>query len=569
MNSSNTSNININKNTYYKNLMFGQKLLTPDNPKSSTTISLPSNNKVITSADFLNTRNYTVAFLGNKAYSANENAFISFREKISDLLRTVKTQYAQAEWNFLVNSNDNTEKLFSEKQQQLSAVYKNDSIFSQLKKIQKKGVNHAILKRQLNEFIQAYEKHNNPQFAEIETLQNNVLKKFNQYEGQGVINGREYLEDDLNRMLQEESDPQKTQNIKAALNGAGELVSKDLIELVKARNAFAQKMGYPDYYSYVLKVEHGINKDKLFRILDSLEDKTNTIYEKMLTESPDDPTVEASNYIGDNDVIIKLSESLYRKMGWENGNFPIKYDLFPRKNKYPRGMCFAMDIPNDIRLIENLNGDIANLKSLNHEKGHGTYYNGISKHLTYIDKKPISHVVDEAVAFIMDKLPYTEKGFLKKELNMPEELIDRLNKYQKKELLENIRFWLTIAHFEKKMYEDPDQDLTKLWYDLNKDIMKNDPPANLAPEWANISNFISEPASCQKYILAALMSTQIYNAVNKKLGPLTENKDTRVFFENNIYKYGNTITEDQLLMNLTGSKLKPDDFIKELESIAT
>src|SRR5574344_71488 len=88
------------------------------------------------------------------------------------------------------------------------------------------------------------------------------------------------------------------------------------------------------------------------------------------------------------------------------------------------------------------------------------------------------------------------------------------------------------------MYENPDQDLSKLWFEMRNKYEMRNMPDKIVNEWANIPHLLSCPAYLQNYFRAEIMQNQMYDTAHKTLGNLTENKDTAKFFEKKLFKYG-------------------------------
>jgi len=123
------------------------------------------------------------------------------------------------------------------------------------------------------------------------------------------------------------------------------------------------------------------------------------------------------------------------------------------------------------------------------------------------------------------------------------------------------------------MYQNPDQDLAKLWFNLSHKYNKINRPDKLVNEWATVSHFIDMPADLQNYLRAEIMASQIYDAfkkdcIAKGIEPkMIGNDNTAEFFKENIFKHGKTLSEDEIMEKITGSRLNADSFCEELNSI--
>ncbi|MCQ2753663.1 MAG: hypothetical protein MJ231_01290, partial [bacterium] len=80
-----------------------------------------------------------------------------------------------------------------------------------------------------------------------------------------------------------------------------------------------------------------------------------------------------------------------------------------------------------------------------------------------------------------------------------------------------------------------------------------------------IPHYLSHPAYYQNYFRATLIKAQIYNYLKENLGNITENKKTSKFLKDNLFKYGTSFEENELIEKFTGKKLSSDDFLSNLK----
>jgi len=114
---------------------------------------------------------------------------------------------------------------------------------------------------------------------------------------------------------------------------------------------------------------------------------------------------------------------------------------------------------------------------------------------------------------------------------------------------------MLIIEFEKLMYENPEQDLKDLWLKLRIKYINANENDELNNEWATIPHYLSHPGYYQNYFRANLIKAHIYKYLKGKLGLLTENAQTATFLGQNLFKYGKSIEEDDLIKLFTGEYL--------------
>lgn len=517
-----------------KGALYSQHIKKVNNSKPpEPTVSL---GKSITTTDFLNPKNYIIPFMGTntKILSPNELNFSSFRDTFCEQFRQVRVELSKARWNFYNNSNDENKIILEENIKETTKLFQDQEKLSQLKQFQTKGIEDPDLKRHLKYLIENFEL-NTTYKSELETIDhktNEIEEKNNQnpkYEG--------YV--------------------------------KDMVELIKLRNDLARKMGYSDYFSYELN-NLEVNEKQLFKLLEDLAPDLKKIGSALFKDHQYLSPEELSKYIKDTDQVLKLTKLFYKNMGVDIENIPIKYDLFPRDNKARGKLTFLVDPPDDLRILTNLQPNLYALVDLIHEHFHAIHAFEIPKDLPYLDKEIATLSLTEAFPMVMENLILREPGFLQKELNMPIEMIQKLEKAAKQSLFLNVRNHLILIQFEKEMYKNPDQNLAELWDNLyEKHTLML--PGN---EWTDMQYLLTKPVSFVNYFRAMLMGPQLYEGMTNQLAKMTKTNDpvklldstkTTKFLKDNLFKYGSSLSEDQLMTNLTGDTLNIDSFYRYLK----
>ena len=147
------------------------------------------------------------------------------------------------------------------------------------------------------------------------------------------------------------------------------------------------------------------------------------------------------------------------------------------------------------------------------------------------------------------------------------ELAEGIGKFINNDLIpsvdnERLRFVLCIC--KKAMYENPDQNLQLLWHNLKVKYFGINEKNKLDNDWANVLHFISHPFYMQCYFRATLIKAQIYKVIHKELGNITENKDTADYLNKNLFKYGISLEENELIEKFTGEPLSSKAFCESL-----
>jgi oligoendopeptidase F len=132
------------------------------------------------------------------------------------------------------------------------------------------------------------------------------------------------------------------------------------VELVKLRNQFARLLGYEDFYAYKLDVEEGMTKKELFKILDTIYEKTNygfaNVRKLEKTEKPGlrkpwnfsymlsgSFTKEEDPYFPFEDALMRWGTS-FAALGIKHQGGKLVLDLLERDGKYNNGFCHWPDL---------------------------------------------------------------------------------------------------------------------------------------------------------------------------------------------------------------------------------
>jgi peptidyl-dipeptidase A len=98
-------------------------------------------------------------------------------------------------------------------------------------------------------------------------------------------------------------------------------------------------------------------------------------------------------------------------------------------------------------------------------------------------------------------------------------LAPKLRAQEAASLLAFVRWCLTIVHFERHFYADPDRDLNSLWWDLEERYQAIPrPDGRDAPDWAAKVHVATAPVYYQKYLLGRLFSAQLARKLDTDLG---------------------------------------------------
>ena len=504
-----------------------------------------------------------------------DKEFIKIRDEFSKELEAKTYTSKIADWNFYINSNDENMKEHEKAQEDFFKLYRNEKFYRNLKEFEKSGLEDKHLEKQLKNLIKGFDDELNAgEFKKVlREKEIEITCKHNKYVP--ILEGKETSLAEISKiMLNEKNVDLRKKAYEVTVKG-GEIIASDLIELAKIRNEFAKTKGYKNFFEYQLKDVYDVDANYLQSLIDEVYDNSKEInkqiqseYKKELAEEfgigvndlrpyhyglllENNPAREVNKSLKNKEQVVAISKKAYSGMGYNVDDMPIILDLFPRKNKNTHGFCFDIEAGKDARILANLTNTTKSINTLCHELGHCVYHIGISRELPYLDQTAYP-AVTEAIAMMMGDLQQRED--ILKEI-VSDKILDRFKKDFKKTEAAFINRCMLIIAFEKAMFENPEQNLPQLWHNLKVKYTGSNNDEESNNEWATIPHYISHPAYYQSYFRATLIKAQMYKHLHKELGNITENKKTADYLNNNLFRYGTSIEENELIEKFTGEPL--------------
>src|SRR5207248_2218158 len=159
-------------------------------------------------------------------------------------------------------------------------------------------------------------------------------------------------------------------------------------------------------------------------------------------------------------------------------------------------------------------------------------------------------------------------------VDKPNEFDETAAKVERNELLIFSRWCQVMLRFEKGMYEDPEQDLNKLWWDLvERYQMVKRPAGRNAPDYASKIHIVSAPVYYHNYMMGQLFASQLHHAIARDVlngaDPRTALYNGRpevgAFLVKKVFAPGKTRDWDGLTEFATGERLTPKAFAEDFK----
>jgi peptidyl-dipeptidase A len=528
-----------------------------------------------------------------------------FRAFIDQHLKTIEPKlkaFNLASWNANATGD---KKYYDEKAAldlEVRTIYSNKKEFEQLKKWKEsEEIKDALLQRQL---IIIYNKYLINQFdaalmRKIVEKATAIENKFNVF--RPLLEGKEVDDNEIVNILKTETNSAKRQKAWEASKEVGIAVAADVIELAKLRNQAAQQLGFKNYYEMSL-IASEQSLEEITAIFEELKQLTDEPFGKLKSEidtklakkygikaeqmmpwhyedrffqeAPRVGTIDLDKYFKGK-KIDELAATFYRKLGLPVESILKNSDIYGRKGKYQHAFCDDMDRLGDVRTMQSVVDNKYWMSTMLHELGHGVYSLNVRRDLPFYLRIEAHAFLTEAIAMMMERQA-DNADWLQAMVGLNAEEYETV----RAEGQENLRMhallfcrWTQVMmRFEKAMYENPDQDLNRLWWSLVKEYQMVTPPEGRnAPDWAAKIHLALYPAYYHNYQLGELTASQLqyYLAKNilKQEGAkevcLANRPEVGQYLKEKVLAPGASLRWDALIKEATGEPLTARYFAEE------
>jgi peptidyl-dipeptidase A len=428
-------------------------------------------------------------------------------------------------------------------------------------------------------------------------------KAFNDF--RPVIDDHAGTDNEVRHTLKTSKDSARLKQAWEASKAVGKVMEPGLRELVALRNEAATKLGYKNYHALQLYLNEQ-DADRLLKLFDELDELTRGPFAAAKKEIdaklaadyhiPEtelrpwhyhDPFFQETPAIFSADLDAPFKSADLRKMVllfYQGIGLPVdavmaKSDLDEHPGKNPHAFCTDIDREGDVRVLANIAQDNYWASTLLHEFGHSTYStnnNAIPRYLPFPLRTPAHILTDEGVAMMFERLSKRAE-FLKQagiKVSDPKAYDEAGARALRLRLLIFSRWCQVMLRFEKSMYENPSQDLNKLWWDLvEKYQMLKRPEGRSAPDYASKIHIVQAPVYYHNYMMGELFASQLHHAIARELYKgvdpdaviYADNKEVGEFMKRRVYEKGRQLPWDELTKEATGEPLNPKAFAEDFK----
>jgi len=525
-----------------------------------------------------------------------------FIERHEKEIRPLEIAAALAWWNANITGKDEDFKAKEEAQNKLDAALANKERFAGLKAIKEAKAADPLLGRQVDVLYLMYlEKQVDPELLKRITAKENAIEKaFNVYRAK--VGGEELADSEVRKVLKKSADAERRKAVWEASKGVGKVVEADLKELVQLRNEAAKKLGFKNFHAMKLHLNEQ-SQEQVLKLFDELDALTREPFAQAKSEIDEklakkcgvevedlrpwhyqDPFFQEAPaiYAADLDAvyaqvdILKLCRDFYAGIGLPIDEVLARSDLYEKKGKSPHAFCTDIDREGDVRVLGNIVPNEYWMGTMLHELGHAVYSSKyIPLSLPYVVRTDAHILCTEGVAMQFEKFSKSADWLQQMGVSVadPQAFNETGRKMRRNQLLIFSRWCQVMLRFEKEMYDNPDQNLNKLWWDLVEKYQQvKRPEGRDMPDYASKIHVVSAPAYYHNYMMGELFASQVHHTIAREVlktepakASYVNNKAVGQFMKDRVFGHGRTLSWNELTKKATGEPLNAKAFAADFQ----
>jgi peptidyl-dipeptidase A len=474
--------------------------------------------------------------------------------------------------------------------------------FAELKAIKESGVQDRLLARQIDVlYLQYLPRQVDPQLLKRMLEKSNAIEQaFNTYRPK--VDGQELSDSQVRKVLRESTDSAQRRKTWEASKGVAPRVAPGLADLVKLRNEAARKLGFKNYHAMQLSLGEQ-SQEQVLALFDQLEALTREPFRAAKAEFDavlakncgvtvaelrpwhyHDPFFQEPPEVFPNLAeeafakadILRVAREFYAGIGLPVDDILRRSDLYEKPGKNPHAFCTDIDRAGDVRVLANIVPNRYWLSTMIHELGHGVYSSkNIPASVPYVLRTDAHALATEGIAMMFERFVDNADwlGQLGVSVPNPAAYNTSAAKLRRNRLLVFSRWCQVMLRFEVALYDNPEQDLNRLWWDLVEKYQEvRRPEGRNAPDYAAKIHIVQAPAYYHNYMMGELFASQVHHAlVREALGggdPLRAiyvgNPAAGAFLKKRVFAPGRSLNWSQLTRHATGEELNAKAFAADL-----
>lgn len=504
---------------------------------------------------------------------------------------------ALTSWNANISGNDADLAISEKAAFELDKYFTDKKAFAELKEIKESNaVKDSLLLRQLDLIYDSFlgKQVDTSLIATRLAMETEINRKYLNFRVK--VNEKELSDNQVEDVLKNSTSSAELKATWEAHKQLGPVVAEDIIKLVKHRNLIAQNLGFSNYHEMSLKLS-GQDPAEVTATFDELDNLTKGNFAQLkgeidayfakrykvkvedlqpwhyqnrfFQEAPEIYPVNFDKYYKDQDP-VKLVATFYDGIGLNVDAILAKSDLYEKPGKNQHAFCTDIDREGDVRTLDNIRPDSYWMNTILHELGHGVYSYYNDRSLPFTLRDAAHTFTTEAIANMFGRMATNPEWMMQMGIidsTESQKIADDSRKSLRLQMLVFSRWAQVMYRFEKSMYENPDQDLNKLWWDMveNYQMIKNPEGRNM-PDWATKIHVALYPCYYHNYLLGELLASQLYSYMTANITQnqsLVGEKAVGDYLRENVFLPGARYSWNEMIEKATGEKLTAKYYAKQ------
>ena len=523
----------------------------------------------------------------------------SFIERHLAIVEPLEREVTLAEWELQTTSSPEARRRSQELSARRARVYANPQEYAFLKALSPEGFSDARLARQRDLLVNAYLA-NQIEEATIEemiALEVEIADAFNTF--RATVQGRPVSDNEIDDLLIESNESALRQEVWEASKTVGAEVSERVLKLARLRNREARRLGFDNYYGMSLTLQE-LDETRLFALLDDLKRQSDPLWEtykadldaqlgtrfgvavnalkpwhyaNRFFQEPGPGEADLDRFFTDT-KLEALTAEFFTSIGLPVDDLLQRADLYERPGKCQHAFCMDVDRRGDVRVLCNVRSNERWMSTMLHEFGHAVYDKFTDATMPYLLREPAHTLATEAIALFMGRLT-KDAGWLVRYAGAAEAEAERISGAAQREVRDHLlvftRWCFVMAHFERELYRDPDQDLNAVWWELVEEFQGiKCPEGRHAPDWASKIHVATAPVYYHNYLLGEMVASQLLHTLNTIVLPgegpnaLISSPKVGGYLISRVFHPGASRPWEEWLQYATGEPLNPVYFIRQL-----
>ena len=227
-----------------------------------------------------------------------------------------------------------------------------------------------------------------------------------------------------------------------------------------------------------------------------------------------------------------------------------------------------MNLEGDVRILCNVKPTAEWMDTQLHELGHAIYDYNIARDLPANVRSACHIFTTEGIAMTFGAKARDPQWLVANVDVAPEKAEAAAVALREQRLREQLifcRWTLVMTYFEKALYENPDQDLNKLWTEMTERFQLLDQPEGRdRADWASKPHFVIAPVYDHNYMLGELYGAQLRASLEKEAAG--DPKRFGALLKEKVFAPGASLPWPEFVKESTGEPLTSRAFVEEVKA---